>query len=218
MKTSKLSKHNEVTQLAVLKKYDSVEKANAIYDRARNRINTQVPLHLIDDTVIFDWVEGEPLMYSSEDRKLSYLTQYVGNLERAHDDKWAFRFYCTGSRAMHPAILEKIPTILNRNWHGDMCCENVIDSGRSFTDIDVRPEPYGDVYYDLGKFLRSLMYDSLTDSYSPDPEPNWFFDWLSWQGFHASAVRVAAGIVLVRMGKLHNRKDFIYYGEQLCKA
>lgn len=220
MKTSKLSKSSEWTENCVVKKYDSILKAYRIARRCSSRAHTQQVVVVFNDTVCFKYVPGRPLISDNNWLAIErYLNRYYANIDRVVDCQWAENFYCEHHRGEPVEVLKRIPTMLNRNWHGDMCQENIITDGVNFTDIDLREDVYGDVYYDFAKFYRSMMYNSLTDSFVPySPLRDYFKDWVVKCGFDWDAVYFVTGIVFKRMGLLHNRRDLLHLGERICEA
>lgn len=219
MKSSALSKENEDTTLCVVKTYNSMEKADRIYHRCVSRDHTQQPIaEPWGCTVAFKYVPGEPLI-DHPGYQQRYLDQYVKRITpvTGRSAVWAYRFYCQSPRGVAPEIAGRIPSIISSSWHGDMCLENIIlTPQKTFVDIDLREDEVGDVYYDLGKFYRSLMYNSLTDKWVLAPK--WFESWCSSRGFDFTAVRIAAGIVFIRMGMLHGRSDLLTKGRALCEV
>lgn len=218
MKHSKLSKNGEWTAKCIVKQYASINKACKIVDRCKTRHHTQRVIVHVDRVVCFQFVGGRPLIDEKNwDTSRRYLDRYVSSIVHVNDPQWAENFYCKGDRAEPKSVLAQIPTMLNSNWHGDMCRENIISDGLHLTDIDLREDPYGDVYYDLAKFNRSLLYNSLTDKWiEPSLMNDYFRRWVEFRGFDWEAVQFVTGIVLKRMGKLHERHDFITRGEELC--
>lgn len=216
MKTSKLSKDYESTELCVLKSYSSVDKTLRIFQRCLSRPYTHRPLMTFGSAIAFQYVKGKPLIDCGWIVSERYLNRYMSTISPVLDSFWSTQFYCKGPRAEHLSVLERIPTILNLNWHGDMCRENVIVNGYDMTDIDLREDPYGDVYYDLAKFNRSLYYNSLTDKFT-EPDRR-FKSWCITRCLDWDAIELVTAIAFRRMGRLHNRQDFIELGDSICKV
>lgn len=197
---------------------------------------------LLDFAYKFMWSESRPLDLKEDlthlnnfykEKTLSRIKHYLSRFEKDDNEITINGLYC-------PKIFDLIEEI---NWqsfysdtilakfHGDFHSENILFNNSSFKFIDWRQDfgnlgrKYGDVYYDLGKFLHGLIvshelvnkqhfsvtylnkndvFINIYQTLSNIESIQVFYDWCESNGYNIHKVKLTTALIYLNIAGLHH--------------
>ena len=188
------------------------------------------------------WSESRPLNLKKDvsylnnfykEKTLSRIQYYFNRFEKDDNNITINGLYCTKIFD----VIEEInwqsfysDTILAK-FHGDFHSENILVHDNSFKFIDWRQDfgllgrKYGDVYYDLGKFLHGLLVShelvdkkhfsisylnkknvsiNIYQTFSNIEAIQVFYDWCESTGFNIQKVKLTTALIYLNIAGLHH--------------